>query len=85
MNQYIKEIVETFPENLSEEIDCPWNTRLYNMNDESQLLDKDKRETFYTFVMKCMFLAKRIRPDILVGISFLSTRVLRSNEEDWKN
>ena len=34
--------------------------------------------------MKCMFLVKRARPDILVGIGFLSTRVLKSNEEDWK-
>ena len=34
--------------------------------------------------MKCMFLAKRAWPDILVGINFLSTRVPRSNKEDWK-
>ena len=34
--------------------------------------------------MKCMFLGKRARPDVLVGISYLSTRVLNSNEEDWK-
>ena len=30
------------------------------------------------------YMLKRARPDILVGISFLSTRVLKSNEEDWK-
>ena len=35
--QYIKDIVETFSENLAEKIDCPWNTRLFNINDESQL------------------------------------------------
>ena len=85
MKKYIKDIVETFPENLSEKIGCPWNLRLFKINHESQLLDKDKRETFHIFVMKHMFLAKRARPDILVGIRFLSTTVLRSNEEDWKN
>ena len=31
-----------------------------------------------------MYLGKRARPDILVGISFLSKRVTMSNEEDWK-
>ena len=31
-----------------------------------------------------MFLGKRARPDILMGISFLSTRVLKPTEEDWK-
>ena len=83
MKQYVKDVVESFPGNLSEKIDSPWNTRLFNINDESQLLDKDKRETFHTFVIKCMFLAKRARPDTLVGITFLSRRVLRSNKEDW--
>ena len=76
MKQYIKDIVETYPENLSKKIDCPWNTRLFNINDESQSLDKDKRETF---VMKCMFLDKRARPDISVGISFLSTKKTGKN------
>ena len=31
-----------------------------------------------------MFLAKRARPDISVGTSFLRTRVLRSNGDDWE-
>ena len=30
-----------------------------------------------------MFLVKRAQPDILQGISFLSTQVMKSNEEDW--
>ena len=33
--------------------------------------------------MKCMFLAKRGRSDVLTGVSVLSTRVLTSNEDDW--
>ena len=48
MKQCIKDTLETYPENLSEKVDCPWNTRLFNINDESQSLDKDKRETFRT-------------------------------------
>ena len=84
MKQCIKDTLETYPENLSEKVDCPWNTRLFNRNDESQSLNKNKSETFYTFVMKCMFFANRVKPDIIVGISFLTTRVLRSNEEDLK-
>ena len=34
--------------------------------------------------MKYMFLAKRARLDILLAISFLSTHVMKANEEDWK-
>ena len=84
MQDYIKELVTTFPEKLLENIKCPWTTRLFNINDKIKLLDKQKKDIFYTSVMKCMFLAKRARPDILIGISFLSTQVMKSNEEDWK-
>ena len=30
-----------------------------------------------------MFLAKRARPDILIGVVFLSIRVLKPNTDDW--
>ena len=33
--------------------------------------------------MKCMFLAKRGKPDVLTGVSALSTRVLTPNEDYW--
>ena len=74
--------MQTFPENLSDSIECPWTTRLFNIDDESKSLDKYRRDIFHTFLMKCMFLAKRARLDILIGISLLSTKLLRSNEED---
>ena len=83
MRSYIKDIIETFPENLSDKIKCPWTTRLFNNNNNSKILNQQKKEIFHTYVMKCMFLAKRGRPDILTGISVLSTRVLKPNEEDW--
>ena len=33
--------------------------------------------------MKCVFLGKRGRPDIMTGVSVLSTRVLSPREDDW--
>ena len=33
--------------------------------------------------MKRMFLNKQGRPDVNLGVSYLSTRVLFSNESDW--
>ena len=84
MRNYINEIIETFPENLTDKMECLWTTRLFNINEESKTLDKYRNDIFHTFVMKCIFLAKSGRPDILPGISFLSTRVQRLNEEDWK-
>ena len=34
--------------------------------------------------MKCMFLTKRSRPDILTGISYLSTKLKRPFDNDLK-
>ena len=53
------------------------------MNDKKEL-EIDEAETFHTFVMKCMFLAKRRRPDILTGISYISTKILKPYDEDIK-
>jgi hypothetical protein len=37
-----------------------------------------------TVVAKLLYLGKRSRPDILTTVAFLSTRVLKATEEDWK-
>ena len=84
MREYVNELIKDFPASMTDNIECPWTTKLFNINEKSKLLNKERRETFHTFVIKCMFLGKRARPDILVGISFLSTRVSMTNEEDWK-
>jgi hypothetical protein len=46
-------------------------------------LEEERRNIFHRFVMKCMFLCKRARPDIDQGVSFLSSRVKEANEVDW--
>ena len=51
-----------------------------------ELLDPDKQKRFHTTVAKCLYLAIRTRPDIMVAVSHLTTRVLpgtanKSDEE----
>ena len=83
MRTYIDDLTKSFPAELSSNINCSWTTRLFNSNDDSKSLNQEEKETFHTYVMKCMFLAKRGRPDILTGVSVLSTRILTANEKDW--
>ena len=73
----------TFPEILSDKIKCPWTSRLFNNSKDGKAIQHHKKEIYHTYVMKCMFLAKRGRPDILTGVSVLSIRVQNPNEEDW--
>ena len=83
MKSYIKDILDIFPESLSENVKCPWASWLFYNSNDSKLLNQQKKGLFHTYVMKCMFLDKRETPDILTGISAFSTRVLTPDEDDW--
>ncbi len=39
---------------------------------------------FHSHVVKLLFLAKRGRPDVLLAVSFLTTRVKMPDDDDWK-
>ena len=49
-----------------------------------ELLDVEQREHYHTFVAKCLFMAKRGRPDIQMAIAVLATRVREPTKDDWK-
>jgi hypothetical protein len=49
---------------------------------DSPLLNADDAAMFHTAVAKLLYLAKRTRPDILLPVSFLTTRVQSSTQDD---
>ena len=58
MRNYINGLVQEYPRELNNNVECPWNEKLFeNKNHKKELETKDAK-TFHTFVMKCMFLAK---------------------------
>jgi len=77
-------MIDDFPDPLSPNMKCPWTEKLFKVNENAKVLPKTKRKIFHMFVIKGMFLCKRGRPDIQPAIAFLSTRVNRATEEDWK-
>ena len=50
---------------------------------DSKLLNVAKKSTFHTLTAKLLYLAKRTRPDILLPVSYLTTRVTEPTEVDW--
>jgi hypothetical protein len=50
--------------------------------DDSAPLDSDGKVSFHTITAKLLYLAKRVRPDLLVAVSYLTTRVQCPNESD---
>jgi hypothetical protein len=47
-------------------------------------LTQKRASLFHPTVAKLLFVAKRGRPDILLAISFLTTRVEEPDDDDWK-
>ena len=85
MTDYVKGILEAYPDPVkNRKVASPANENLFKVNAKSPRLDKQRSETFHTIVAKCLFVAKRSRPDIMPTVAFLCTRVRESTEEDWQ-
>jgi hypothetical protein len=50
---------------------------------ESEQLGNEKKELFHSTMAKILYLAKRVRPDLLTAIAFLATRVQNPDIDDW--
>ena len=51
---------------------------------ESVALDADRADLFHRFTAKLLWLSRRSRPDLQPPVSFLTTRVQSSDEDDWE-
>jgi histone deacetylase 1/2 len=80
--------MQGFINDLIREYDCegramtPANSNLFSISASAVMLGFVRKKRFHSFVAKSLYLGKRIRPDILVAVSFLCTRVTKATEED---
>lgn len=81
MEGYINEVLSFY--NVKGKASTPALTNLFDIA-KSLDLDENKRTEFHSIVAKLLYLAKRVRPDILTTVSFLATRVTKATEDDWK-
>jgi hypothetical protein len=84
MTQYINEILEELPEDMSGEAPTPAAMHLFQVDPNAQKLDVATKEMFHQNVAKLLFLSKRARPDLQTAVAFLCTRVKEPDEEDYK-
>jgi hypothetical protein len=47
-------------------------------------LGEDKAETYVRIVMQLLFLSQWAHPDIQLAVSFLNTRLVKPDEDDYK-
>ena len=64
----------------------PASENLFDTRSEEEAgeIDQDEKDRFHRLVAKCLYLAKRTRPETLTTVAFLCTRVTKSNQDDTK-
>ena len=83
MIDYIKECLEVYGKDKVKYQSTPAAHDLFELNEGSERLDKQRSEIFHHIVAKLLFVSKRARLDIEPTISFMCTRVSKSMEQDW--
>jgi hypothetical protein len=77
---YITELLDS--EEIKSSVKTPASPDLHELDLASPELNKTDKEHFHSVVAKLLYLSKRTRPDILVAISFLTSRVLVATDQD---
>ena len=62
----------------------PAGDNLFKIDETSTALGESGREFFHSLTAKLLYLGKRVRPDILTAISFLTKRVQHPTKEDME-
>jgi Reverse transcriptase (RNA-dependent DNA polymerase) len=81
----VNNMLGTFPaeELKTFNVASPWTVDLFQVDDKSPPLPKEKAELFHTVTAQGLFICKRGRPDISPAIAYLTTRVREPNVTDW--
>jgi hypothetical protein len=80
MQGFVDEFVNDYPGDRI--VSSPSNGDLFVIEDSDVVANEADRKSFHTTVAKLLYLGKRIRPDILLTVSFLCTRVTKVTERD---
>ena len=84
MREQLQEAIDMFPENIPMKASSPASRSLFQVDDNTEQLNKHQSEIFHSIVAELLFITKRARPDIEPTVAFLCTRVTKSNVHDWK-
>lgn len=68
-------MIDSLTENISKYAPDPASESLFTLHDNYPLLSDKLRDLFHSVTAKLLYLGRMIRPDILLAVSFLTTRV----------
>ena len=82
MKGFIEEFIKDMDGVVDGVSDTPAAKNLFEVGESSAIKDDD-REFFHSTVARLLYLAKRVRPDLLVAVSYLAKRVQQPNDGDY--
>jgi hypothetical protein len=80
MEGYVQDVLSTY--RVTKVAKTPATTHLYEIDEKSPKLTARESEEFHSATAKLLYLSLRTRPDILVAVSFLTTRVKEPTAQD---
>ena len=82
MERYTKDILDSYQ--VRGTAQTPATENLFVIDANSPALDSEQADEFHSRVAKLLFLCKRVRPEILTAVGFLTTRVQAPPlQDDW--
>ena len=83
MEKYIDRIIQEFG-NINFSAKTPAHNDIFIIDEEAEKLDKSEGEKFHRTVAQLLFLTTRVRPDIMLAVIFLTSRVREPTTQDLK-
>ena len=84
MTDHLKDAIRAFGEPIEGSAATTALSNLFRVNEDSPRLEDWRSDIFHTVTAKVLHTVKRARPYLETLWSFLTTRVSKSTEEDWK-
>ena len=84
MNDYIDGLLNEMTEDMKGVAMMPAASHLNEVNDNAEKLSDTMCDTFHHLTAKILYLSKRARPDLQTAVSFLTTRIMQPDIDDWK-
>ena len=80
MDSYVSSVIDDWP--VSKSAATPARENLFAIDSNSPALSESDKDALHSMVARLLYLAKKVRPDILLPVIFLTTRVQVATQQD---
>jgi hypothetical protein len=84
MYDYLEDILDEMPDDMNGTAPTPASANLFDVDEDSTLLNEKESDFFHRTTARLLFAAKRARPDLQVAVAYLCTRVKAPNQSDYR-